>query len=129
MRNWLEYRKERRRLLNFLKEHGEEEFTEMELEQLGFRFLGRLLRRPFFAPLSPFDGEFPISPIGFHTHDNPLGFDEKVYFYRRGRNAGKTKETKILCKCGGRMLSVRKILTNEIIGYKCVKCQNLEMLT
>jgi predicted SprT family Zn-dependent metalloprotease len=45
------------------------------------------------------------------------------------KTVGKNGEVIILCKCEGRMLSVKKILTNEIIGYKCVKCRNVEMLT
>ena len=83
MKIWLEYRRERKRLLNFLREHKEEVFTETELDELGFKFLERLLRRPLLLPLSPFDGGFPISPIGFHRRENPSGFDEKVYYYRR----------------------------------------------
>jgi len=77
LRTWLEYRKERKRLLNFLRQHRGEKFTEGELETLGFKFLERLLRRPLFMPLYPTDGEFPISAIGFHRHN-----DEKVYYYR-----------------------------------------------
>lgn len=85
MKIWLEYRKERKRLLNFLREHKEDVFTETELDALGFNFLERLLRRSFFMPLSPFDDEFPTSQIGFHRRENPSGFDEKVYYYGRRR--------------------------------------------
>lgn len=38
-------------------------------------------------------------------------------------------EIKIFCsRCGGRKLGFREFLTNKIIGYKCSRCGDLEMI-
>jgi len=42
---------------------------------------------------------------------------------------GEVKELKVFCsKCGARKLGFREFLTNKIIGYKCTKCGDLEMI-